>query len=223
MDDGLKRKIAAGLAALGASAGILVSFIARNEGAGPYKIINGQKIYIAYPDPGKGWALPTICKGHTRDVTRETTATAQQCEAWLQEDLAIATADTLHCMKRTDEPGPLRAMVDLQYNSGGACQSQAARHYNAGNCAAAAWELFGAPQLDANGRPKIWDGTRIMSGRPVRLDTPLTINGRVLLRVGQPIPKWTTGGGLPLPGLFLRAEARAKWMLQGCTQPKGPK
>ena len=40
--------------------------------------------------------------------------------------------------------------------------------------------------------------------------------GRVLLRVGDPIPKWTTGAGIPLPGLFVRANDRAQKMLEGC-------
>jgi GH24 family phage-related lysozyme (muramidase) len=211
----LRAKIATGLALL-ASIGGIVGYTKAMEGDGPSKVVAQQRVYVAYADPGKGWGLPTICNGHTRGVTRTTTATQAQCDKWLTEDLAIAAADATPCMRRTDQPGPLWAFTDLQYNPGGACASAAMRAYNAGDCKRATWELFGAPQIGPDGKPRIWDGTRIVGGRAVRLKTPLTYQGRVFLRVGEPIPKWTTGGGIPLPGLFIRAENRAKKMQEGC-------
>lgn len=213
-----RAKIAAGLVLLASITGI-VGYTRGMEGDGPSVSRGAERVYVAYADPGRGWKLPTICNGHTRGVTRTTTATQAQCNQWLKEDLAIAAADAARCMRRTDEPGPLWAMTDLQYNPGGACESKAMRAYNAGDCKRAAFELFGAIKVDKAGRPIIWDGSRnLRNGETVKSPAPLIYQDRILLRVGEPIPKWVTGGGIPLPGLFLRAEKRANKMLEGCVK-----
>lgn len=210
-------KVAAGAMVLTASLAGLVAYVRDKEGFGPSSVQAGVQVFHAYPDPAHGWALPTICNGSTRNVVRGQVATAAECERRLNEDLAVAERDAKRCMRRTDEDGPLWALTDLQFNAGIACQSAALRAYNAGNCQLAAFELFGAPQM-RNGQPIRWDGTRVTAtGKRIKSAAPLTDRtGRVLLRVGDPIPKWTTGAGIPLPGLFVRASDRANAMLKGC-------
>lgn len=46
----------------------------------------------AYPDVAYGWALPTICSGHTKDVKKGDVATKDQCRTWLKEDVEEAVA-----------------------------------------------------------------------------------------------------------------------------------
>lgn len=51
--------------------------------------------YTAYQDSVGVW---TICYGHTKGVTPGMTATPEQCEAWLQEDMAEANAHVRRCI-----------------------------------------------------------------------------------------------------------------------------
>jgi lysozyme len=40
----------------------------------------------AYPDPARGWKVPTICYGHTAGVAKGDRATLDECRVFLRED-----------------------------------------------------------------------------------------------------------------------------------------
>lgn len=77
--------VTAGLVALGG--GYYMTQEAYEQG----KVFEGYS-ETAYPDPVYGWALPTICHGHTKGVYRGQVATPEQCEQWYQEDMAEGQA-----------------------------------------------------------------------------------------------------------------------------------
>lgn len=146
-----KRYIAAALLALSASG---AAFIATHEGTGPTQEQGGQIVALAYADPAHGWALPTICNGHTRGVLRHQRATLGQCESWLIEDASYAGRAIARCTPvRLTQP-QYDALVSLVYNigPGNYCSSTLARHLNAGRCIAAAqqfdrWTYAGGQRL----------------------------------------------------------------------------
>jgi lysozyme len=99
----------------------------------------------AYPDPGYGWAVPTICYGHTRGVKRGMVATLEQCELWLKEDYSTLV---LPVMQRLIE-APLAkneaiALADFIFNvgSGNFAKSTLLKKLNAGDYAGAAEEFL---------------------------------------------------------------------------------
>lgn len=65
------------IVAVGAVGAVALAFTAHNEGTR----------YRAYPDQGGVW---TICEGHTRGVKPGATATREQCDAFLAEDMREA-------------------------------------------------------------------------------------------------------------------------------------
>ena len=77
--------VIAGLVALGG--GYYMTQGAYDQG----KVFEGYS-ETAYPDVVYGWALPTICHGHTKGVYRGQVATSEQCEQWYQEDMAEGQA-----------------------------------------------------------------------------------------------------------------------------------
>lgn len=98
----------------------------------------------AYPDPARGWDLPTIGYGATGNgIVRGTVWTQQQAE----DDLARrmtgfgARVDELVCASITD--GQKGALVDFCYNLGAVAlqNSTLLRLLNAGNAAGAADEF----------------------------------------------------------------------------------
>jgi lysozyme len=97
----------------------------------------------AYADPGVGWALPTICYGHTKGVHRGDTATPEQCEAWLREDMQDAMAYVLTVTTVQLSADELAAYGDFVFNTGHAkfASSTMLRKLNAGDHAGACAEL----------------------------------------------------------------------------------
>ena len=85
----INKKLVGGVAAVLIVAVSPMGFqdIKKHEGLGQ----PNQVVQKAYPDAYYGWKLPTICWGKTKDVRRGDTATLDQCEAWLKEDI------TRHC------------------------------------------------------------------------------------------------------------------------------
>lgn len=51
----------------------------------------GATVQKAYADPYYGWRVATICYGHTASVKQGDTATMQQCDQFLRDDV------TKHC------------------------------------------------------------------------------------------------------------------------------
>lgn len=79
----LARNVGAGVLTVALSATGL-NAIMQHEGLGQ----PGASIQKAYPDPYYGWKVGTICYGHTKGVTKGSTATMEQCKQYLQEDTA---------------------------------------------------------------------------------------------------------------------------------------
>jgi lysozyme len=162
--------IAAALAAA-ITVGVLVSHTTKQEGTGPVeqvtvqqaiergtvgmmgKAAEGQFLHLAktqmipimraYPDPGYGWKVPTICYGHTRGVTRGMTATKEQCEQWLIEDYESLVFPVLErCVKVPVSVGEAVALADFVFNVGPKfCKSTLANKLNAGDRQGAADEF----------------------------------------------------------------------------------
>jgi lysozyme len=98
----------------------------------------------AYPDPGYGWRVPTICYGHTRGVKRGMTATMEQCEKWLIEDYETLVLPVLErCVKVLVSVNEAVALADFAFNVGGPqfCKSTLVKKLNAGDYAGAANEF----------------------------------------------------------------------------------
>ena len=183
-----------------------LAFIGLQEGQGPTTAKpTGEVVAQAYPDPALGWAVPTICQGHTRGVFRGQQATLGQCQAWLQEDTAEAGRYIRRCTTAAVTQAQYDVLVDFVHNVGGPtyCASQLVRALNAGDCHGAARQINAAPQIDrATGQPRRWAGSPIKD----------RATGQILLATGAPVMKFTTSGGQPLPGLInRRAAERAKF------------
>jgi lysozyme len=114
--------------------------------AGFVELVKSQQIAVmrAYPDPGYGWAVPTICYGHTRGVTQGMTATKEQCEQWLIEDYQELVLPVLVKYVRVElSKGEAVALADFVFNVGGPkfAKSTLLRKLNAGDYAGAALEF----------------------------------------------------------------------------------
>jgi lysozyme len=94
----------------------------------------------AYQDPPGIW---TICTGHTRNVKAGDKATPAQCDAYLQQDMAIAFADVKRCIRAPLNSQQTAAFADAAYNAGAGvvCGSTLQRKANAGDMRGACAEL----------------------------------------------------------------------------------
>lgn len=136
------------LGGIGAAALVaaIAAFVIPHEGTGPQKTdpATGAKVSVAYPDPGYGAALPTICQGHTKGVFMGQTATPGQCRVFLEEDIS---RDVLPCLERLVKApvtqGQAVALGDFVFNAGcGAFGgSTLLKKLNAGDCKGAAAEF----------------------------------------------------------------------------------
>jgi lysozyme len=155
---------AAAVALLLAGGGALLALTQQAEGTGPVemmtvaeasrrgvrtaflKLVVDSEVAVthAYPDPGHGWRVPTICYGHTRGVRRDDVATLAQCRQMLIEDYeTLVLPEIARCVTAPVSVGEAAALADFFFNVGGqkACASTLVRHLNAGNRAAAAAEF----------------------------------------------------------------------------------
>lgn len=162
----------------------------------------------AYPDPAHGWAVPTICYGSTEGVQRGQRATFEECNARLVQDATYAGRAVARCTHVAITQAQYDALVSFAFNVGGSayCTSALARRLNAGDCWGAAREFNDMPQIGPDGRPRIWSGAPIMN----------RATGEVLLNTGEPIKKWTTANGTPLPGLMIRRADERRLFESGC-------
>lgn len=126
----VKYKIAAAVVAAGLT--IATSLAVMWEG-GPR--------YVAFkPIPTDPW---TICHGHTRGVTQGMTATREQCEQWLREDMQEASQAVQRCIDWPLTANQFGAFSDASFNIGPrvVCGSTLQRKANAGDIRGACDEL----------------------------------------------------------------------------------
>lgn len=107
-------------AALASSA----AFLASDE-------VEGRR-YLAYQDSVGVW---TICHGHTRGVYKGMTATHDQCERWLLEDVRSHAVYVEQCIEWELQPHTVASLISLTYNVGpqAVCGSTLQRRANAGD------------------------------------------------------------------------------------------
>lgn len=100
----------------------------------------------AYPDPALGWAVPTICDGHTgADVYRGQRVSDAVCDAWLASDSKKSVATVVRCTGNAKlHRHELDALVSFIHNVGPTafCSSTMAKLIRAGDYAAV------GPQFD---------------------------------------------------------------------------
>lgn len=105
-------------------------------GAGAYLGVPGYEglSTVAYKDasPAQIW---TYCYGETKDVTKDSKATPQQCRAMLAQRIAGDFIPAVEkCITREMPVKVEAAFVSLAYNIGAPafCRSSVARYWNAG-------------------------------------------------------------------------------------------
>lgn len=141
----MKGRIATG--ALAAALTIAGALVAKWEPAA------GDAMYVAHRDPVGVWE---ICYGHTPGVTPGMTATPDQCEAWLIEDLRVANAAIDRCITHPLTANQRGALLSGVYNLGPqlVCGSTLQRKANAGDMEGACLELTHA--RNKRGEEKGW-------------------------------------------------------------------
>lgn len=196
----------------GALVASLAILVGTHEGDGPTTQTPTGKVHHAYPDPAHGWKVPTICQGRTKGVFKGMTVSAEQCTLWLHDELSLGVVDTL--ARNVKVPVTFYQAVALglfvdNLGEGQFRSSELLRKLNAGDCYGAAKEFNSMPQMDkTTGKPRIWTGKPIIQRS----------TGKVLLRTGDPVMKWTTAGGVPLPGLILRRTSERALFEPGCKE-----
>lgn len=75
-------------------------------------------VFHAYPDPGYGWEVPTICFGSTRGVQRGQTATEQECYERLVQDVQEAVQAVARLVQQDLTERQYEALVSFAYNTG---------------------------------------------------------------------------------------------------------
>lgn len=88
--------------------------------------------YQAYKDPV---GIPTICFGHTAGVRMGDTATSDQCQGLLRDELLRANQFVNRCISAPLTDGQRAALVSLSYNVGpvAVCGSTLQRKFNHGD------------------------------------------------------------------------------------------
>lgn len=105
-----------------------------------------KREYRAYADPALGWAVPTICDGHTGpDVRKGLVANDPMCDAWLAKDAETSVKAVVRCTGNAKlYRHELDALVSFIHNVGPTafCKSTMARLIQSGDYAAV------GPQFD---------------------------------------------------------------------------
>lgn len=78
--------------------------------------------------------IPTICYGHTKTAVPGMTATPEQCERLLRDDMQMALSGLVDCVYAELEPNEWAALTSWAYNVGNhaACTSTLVRKINRG-------------------------------------------------------------------------------------------
>lgn len=92
-----------------------------NGGTGQDMLVKHEAlVQRAYPDPAHGWAVPTICVGHTRTAKRGMWLSKEACLDLLHSDVdqAIRELQKLLGPESRLTPGELVAYVSFVFNVG---------------------------------------------------------------------------------------------------------
>lgn len=98
----------------------------------PVVVLFEGLVTTTYSDPV---GIPTICYGHTATATPGRTATQDECQGLLDQDMQIALAGISECVNSELKPNEWAALVSFSYNvgTGAACGSTMVRMINAGH------------------------------------------------------------------------------------------
>lgn len=79
--------------------------------------------------------VPTICYGHTKGVRMGDTATLEQCDAWLAEEVEEFSRGVRQCVTREITHNQEVSFVAISYNIGihAFCNSTAVKRFNSGD------------------------------------------------------------------------------------------
>lgn len=105
-------------------------------------------------------------------------------------------------------PNQMVALVDFVHNlgAGALAKSKLLWYLNHNQCQLAANEFNNSPQIDKNGHTKIYSGKTMIDKS----------TGKVLLKNGDTIKKYTTASGKPVKGLIIRRNSNRKLFESGC-------
>lgn len=76
------------------------------------------KVNQTYADPAHGWAVPTVCVGHTKTAVRGQWRSDKECLELLKEDAAEAAGHVLRLSKVPLTQGELDAYTSFTFNVG---------------------------------------------------------------------------------------------------------
>lgn len=99
------------------SRAILAAVAVSTAGLGLIAGFEGRR-NSAYADPAHGWAVPTICYGHTLDVVPGQYKTNAECAALLKVDADDAAKHVLRLSKQPLTQGELDAYTSFVFNVG---------------------------------------------------------------------------------------------------------
>lgn len=85
-----------------------LSLIAKHEGW----------VNQTYADPANGWAVPTVCVGHTTTAKRGEWKSDAQCLALLQQDARVAYRDVQRLLPGPKTQGEVDAYTSFVFNVG---------------------------------------------------------------------------------------------------------
>ena len=108
------------LIALALATAVTVAGVGYNGGPGTELIVKHEALVNkAYADPAHGWAVPTICVGHTRTARRGMWLSDGQCMDLLYSDIDSAIQDLRGLLGNAKlSGGELLAYVSFVFNVG---------------------------------------------------------------------------------------------------------
>lgn len=111
--------------------------------ASPFVIASEGWVNKAYPDPARGWSLPTACVGSTRGIEKGRTYSDAECEAKLGADLLEHGLDIAPCLPAELPAQTRAAFISFGFNVGAKalCTSTLSRKALAGDLPGACAEL----------------------------------------------------------------------------------
>jgi lysozyme len=106
--------------ALALATALTVAGVGYNSQPGTAMLVKHEALVNkAYADPAHGWAVPTICVGHTRTAKRGMWLSTEQCMDLLYSDIDVAIRELRGLLGNTTlTQGELLAYVSFVFNVG---------------------------------------------------------------------------------------------------------